>query len=170
MSWKMSKPWKKDVTSLAKSFSYAFRGFRFAVDNERNMRIHLTAAILVMEFALIYRLERIEYVVLLLLFGLMLTAEMINTAIEALVNLNTSGYDTLARIAKDVAAGAVFVLAITSVLVGLLLFGHPCKLANAFLFLWEHPLLLLVAVIELIVLWLFIFRWNSRNKGRGGKE
>ena len=165
----MSKPWK-DVTSLAKSFSYALRGFRFAVDNERNMRIHLATALLVMEFALLYRLERIEYMVLLLLFGLMLAAEMLNTAIEALVNLNTSGYDTLARIAKDVAAGAVFVLAVTSVLVGLLLFGHPQRLWRTLALFWEHPLLLAVAAVELVLLWLFIFRWNKRNRNRGGKE
>lgn len=166
MYWKMSNRYIDDVYNLAKSFSYAFRGFRFAVDNERNMRIHLTMTILVIEFAVLYQVKAYEYMILCLLFGLVLTAEMINTAIEALVNLNTSGYDTLARIAKDVAAGAVLVLAVTSAVVGVLIFGNLEKLQACGSYLLEHPVLILLAVAELVIAWLFIFRWNSRRAVR----
>ena len=161
----MSKRYLDDVSNLAKSFSYAFRGFRFAVDNERNMRIHLSMTILITEFSLIYRLKQMEFIILLILFGLVITAEMMNTAVEALVNLNTKGYDTLARIAKDVAAGAVLVLAITAAVAGLILFGNLEKLQASFLFLLEHPVLLVILSIELILMWLFIFRWDHRKKG-----
>lgn len=161
----MSNRYIDDVSSLAKSFSYAFRGFRFAVDNERNMRIHLSMTVLVTEFAVIYRLKIVEFVILLILFGLVITAEMINTAIEALVNLNTKGYDTLARIAKDVAAGAVLVLAVTSAIVGILLFGNLQKLQAGLLFIWEHPALIVILLVELAFIWLFVFRWEKRKKG-----
>lgn len=164
MYWKMSKHLQmKNIYSLAKSFTYAFRGLRFAIDNERNMRIHLSVAVFVLEFSVIYGLKPQEYAILLIVFGLVIAAEMINTAIEALVDLSTPGYDSLAKIAKDVAAGAVLILAVISVIVGGILFFRPRKLEQSFLFLWEHPLLLVIGGLELILAILFIFRWNSRN-------
>lgn len=162
MYWNMNK-YHKEIYSLYKSFSYAFRGFKYAVDNERNMRIHLMVALFAIEFAQIYGLSSVEYIVLFLMFGLVITAEMINTAIEALVNLQTQSYDMLAKVAKDVAAGAVLVLAVTSVIVGGVLFLDFEKLQYSFHYIMGHPGLLVLFLVELVLAVLFVFRWNSRN-------
>lgn len=153
----------RGLYSLGKSFLYAFRGLKFAIDNERNMRIHLTVTVFVTEFALLYQLRSFEYAILLLLFGLVITAEMLNTAIEALVNLNTQAYDNLARVAKDVAAGAVLVLSITAVVVGLIFFSNLKKLGAVFELLIDQPVLIVIALLEIAVAFLFVFFWNSRR-------
>ena len=90
--------------ALLKSFLYAFRGVRFCVKSERNMRIHLAAAVIVTAFSLVYGLNTAEYAVLFLTIGFVIVCEAVNTSIEAMVNLESPAYHDLARIAKDVAA------------------------------------------------------------------
>ena len=85
------------------------------------------------------------------------TSEMINTAIEALVNLGTSSYDNVARVAKDVAAGAVFLTALMSLVVGCVLLIKPDKLSAFFRLLLEQPLLILPFLFLVVVGPLFIF-------------
>ena len=87
----------------------------------------------------------------------------INTAIEALVNLQTQSYQNLARIAKDVAAGAVLVLAVASVVVGIIIFFDIPKLQQSFLYMVEHPWIIAGFLVELVLALLFIFRWNRRT-------
>lgn len=152
--------YKKEIYSLAKSFRFAFRGFCFAIDSERNMRIHLSVACFVMQFSFIYGLSSIEYVLLLLIFGLVISAEMINTVVEVLVDLETSSYHALARVAKDVAAGAVLVLAIMAMIIGIILFGDFNRLQECFWHCVEHPILFLLLAVEIIAAILFIFFWN----------
>jgi diacylglycerol kinase (ATP) len=110
------------VRSLAKSFINAYRGALYCIRNERNMRIHLTVTFYVLVFSPFYHFTSEQMLILLLTIGLVLFAEAVNTAIEALVNLQTQCYDHLARIAKDVAAGAVLICAILAVAIGLFLF------------------------------------------------
>lgn len=155
--------YRKDIYNLGRSFLFAFRGFQFTVDNERNMRIHLSVIVFVLEFSFLYGLTKTEYIQLITLFGLVLTAEMINTAIEALVNLQTQSYQNLARIAKDVAAGAVLVLAVASVVVGIIIFFDIPKLQQSFLYMVEHPWIIAGFLVELVLALLFIFRWNRRT-------
>lgn len=126
------------------------------------MRIHLSVIVFVLEFSLLYGLTKTEYIQLITLFGLVLAAEMINTAIEALVNLQTQSYQNLARIAKDVAAGAVLVLAVASVVVVIIFFDIP-KLQQSFLYMGEHPWIIAGFLVELALALLFIFRWNRRT-------
>src|SRR5699024_9295907 len=102
---------KQQIRSLVKSFGYAFRGLWICISNERNMRIHLVTAVLLVLFSLVFGLSRMEYAILFFALGFVITAEMVNTAIEALVDLQSPAYDNLARIAKDVAAGAVLIAA-----------------------------------------------------------
>lgn len=83
--------------ALCKSFLYAFHGIRFCVKNERNMRIHLAVAVLVTAFSLVYGLTGTEYALLFLTMGAVLSAEAVNTAIEAVVNLESPSYNALAR-------------------------------------------------------------------------
>ena len=113
---------KRQFRNLRDSFVYAFRGLIYCLRGERNMRIHLTAGALVLWLSGYYQLSATEIVLLLLSVGLVISTEMINTAVEVLVNLETTTYHPLARIAKDVAAGAVLVCALVSVGVGLVVF------------------------------------------------
>lgn len=155
--------YKKEIDSLGRSFLYAIRGFVFAVNNERNMRIHLSVTVFVAEFSLLYGLPAVQTGILCILFALVIAAEMVNTAIEALVNLQTGGYDHLARIAKDVAAGAVLVLALAAVVVGGIFFFHPPQLWKVWMRCLDHPWIFAVFAAELVLALLFIFGWNRRK-------
>jgi diacylglycerol kinase len=88
---------------------------------QRNARIHLSLALVVIVLGLWLGLSRIEWAII----GLVLAAESFNTVAEAAVDLATAEYHPLAKIAKDVAAGAVLLMAITAVVVGLLILGPP---------------------------------------------
>lgn len=148
---------KTDVHNLAKSFRYAFHGIAYCIMNERNMRIHLSAVVIVSYFACFFGLGETECILLVLCFGFVLCAEAINTAIEALVNLESPSYHHYARIAKDVAAGGVAVSAITSAIVGFRLFWKPEKLTAAFSRIFSAPLPGVVAVLLLLGAVLFVF-------------
>lgn len=108
--------------SLVWSFEYAIRGIVHALRTQRNMRIHFVVSALVFAAALVLRISGLELVALVLCVGLVLVTELINTAVEAAVDLATDTYDPLAAIAKDVAAGAVLVSAVTAVAVGYVVF------------------------------------------------
>lgn len=148
----------KELRGLFKSFRYAFRGLWFCIKNERNMRIHITAAAIVLPFAFLYNLTRVEYALLILLMGLVMVCELINTAMEALVNLGSPSYDSLARIAKDVAAGAVLMCALAAVAVGIALFAKPDKLIATFLKIATNPFYLLLFLTLIVLGVFFIFK------------
>lgn len=146
-----------EIRSLLKSFSYAFRGVWFCIQNERNMRIHLTTAVWVILFSMVFGLTRLECGLLILTLALVIFAEMVNTALEALVDLQTAAYDNLARIAKDVAAAAVLVTAFAAVGIGVVLFGKPVRLWQTICLIGATPVFCIIAVSLLILGLLFIF-------------
>ena len=104
------------------SFGYAGRGVWLAISTEANMKIHLAVAVLVVMAGFFFQISATEWMACLLCFGLVFTTEMINTAIENVVDLASPNRHELARNAKDVAAGAVLISAIISAIVGLLIF------------------------------------------------
>ena len=104
--------------SLVWSFDYAIRGVVHALRTQRNMRIHIATAVLVLTVALLLRVSGLDLVALVFAVGLVVIAELVNTAVEAAVDLATDGYDPAAATAKDVAAGAVLVASITAAAVG----------------------------------------------------
>lgn len=106
------------VTKLIKSFIYALEGLKYTIGTQRNMRIHYIAALIVLLLAINLPISKLEVLVLFVTIILVLFAELINTAIEALVDLVTEEYHPLAKVAKDVAAGAVLLTAGLSVIVG----------------------------------------------------
>ena len=108
--------------SLLQSFKFAMAGIKIAVRENRNMKIHILIAILVVGFAYFLQMSRIEIVIISLVILLVLSAEMINSAIEEVINLVTKDYRQEARIAKDVSAGMVLVISIGSIAIGLLIF------------------------------------------------
>lgn len=108
--------------SVIRSFSYAGRGILSAFRTERNIRIHFTMAILVVILGAIFHISRMEWLIIIVVIGGMIALELINTAIERIVDLVTTEFHPLAKEAKDIAAGAVFIYALLSVLVGLIIF------------------------------------------------
>jgi diacylglycerol kinase len=87
------------------------------------MKIHLCVAVLVLVAGIFVRLERIEWALIAICVGLVLASELINTALEAVVDIASPTFHPKAKIAKDAAAAAVFVFAVVSVIVGLLVFA-----------------------------------------------
>lgn len=108
--------------NLRESFAFALAGLWHAFTTQRNMRVHLCVAIAAAVAGVALGLSRVEMAVLILTATVVLTAELINTSIEAVVDLLAQEHNEFARVAKNVAAGAVFVCAVGSILVGLLLF------------------------------------------------
>src|SRR5438128_7325036 len=88
------------------------------------MRIHFMIAIGVIVAALLANVDRIELIALLLSIAFVLIAEMVNSAIEAAIDVATSSFDPLAKLAKDIAAGAVLIASVNAVAVGYLVFSH----------------------------------------------
>jgi len=105
-----------------KSLSYALEGIKTAVKAERNMRIHLVCSVIIIGCSYYFSITRLEWLFILVAIGGMLALELINTAIERLVDLVIDEYHPLAKQAKDVAAGAVLLYAILSVIVGIIIF------------------------------------------------
>lgn len=147
---------RKDLNGLAKSFSYAFDGIKFCIKNERNMRIHITAAFYVIAFSFFYNFTKAEYCLIFLTISSVIVTEMLNTAVETLVDMVSPHYSGLAKIAKNIAAGAVFVSAIFAAAVGFFLYFQPKVLLNILNFL-KNPFMLLALIISLIISAIFIF-------------
>ncbi|MDR3651858.1 MAG: diacylglycerol kinase family protein [Paludibacter sp.] len=104
------------------SFIYAGRGIKTVFGSETNMKIHLVVVFLVVVAGFVLRINVPEWIMCLLCIGLVIGAEMINTAIENVVDLASPEQHPLAGKAKDIAAGAVLICAIISVIIGLLIF------------------------------------------------
>ena len=112
-----------------KSFKYAFEGIHYAFRNDQNLLIHLLAAFLVINASIALRVTPSQMAILGLTMMMVITAEMINSAIEKMVDLITKEHRQEAKIAKDVAAGMVLVTAIAAVVIGtLILFPYVLKL------------------------------------------
>lgn len=108
--------------SLIGSFNYAFEGIIYVVRTQRNMKIHISAALIVLILGLFLGFNKIEFAILFILICGVLVAELLNTAIEATIDTVTTELDPLAKIAKDVAAAAVLVSAVVALIVGYILF------------------------------------------------
>jgi len=120
-----SRHYSEQSTSRAAffaSFRYAFAGLAYTFRTQRNFRIHIAIAILAALLGLVLGLSWVEWAVVVVLVVVVLSAEMVNTMVEALVDLVTPEYHPLAKVAKDVAAGVVLLSAIGAVLVGVLIF------------------------------------------------
>jgi diacylglycerol kinase (ATP) len=110
--------------SLLHSFNYAFEGVIHVLRTQRNMRIHFMIAVGVLIAALAIGVERLELIALLLSIAFVLIAEMINTAVEAAIDVATTAFDPLAKLAKDIAAGAVLIATVNAVAIGYLIFSE----------------------------------------------
>ncbi len=111
--------------SLLNSFRYAFAGMFYVFTSQRNMRIHVIIATIAFMMATTLRVSLADWSMLVLTTTLVLFAEAINTSIESVVDLASPEHHELARVAKDVAAGAVLITAFGAVIVGLIVLGPP---------------------------------------------
>jgi diacylglycerol kinase (ATP) len=108
--------------TLLESFNYAVAGILYAFKTQRNIRLHYIATVMVLATSLVLKIDRAHFLILILTIAFVIVAEMINTAIEATINLVTQEYHPIAAIAKNVAAGAVLLASVTAVIVGYLTF------------------------------------------------
>jgi diacylglycerol kinase (ATP) len=109
--------------SIVESFNFAIEGIIHVLRTQRNMRIHFAIAIGVLVAALAFDVSRLELIALLLAIAFVLIAEMVNTAIEAAVDVASTSFDPMAKLAKDIGAGAVLIAAVNAIAVGYLVFS-----------------------------------------------
>lgn len=104
------------------SMKHAIDGIIYAFSVEQNMFLHVVVMLVVVGMGIFFELSQIEWLFCLVMFGLVISTELINTAIEAVVDLVTEKYHVLAKVAKDAAAGAVLIFAVTAATGGLVIF------------------------------------------------
>ena len=122
---------KRIKRKLRKSFFFAIQGISYTIKTQPNMRIHLGIAVIAGSAGFAFHISSAEWLALVIVISFIFILEILNTAIETLVDLYTEEYHHLAKIAKDTAAGAVMVAAIMSICVGLIIFLP--KILNLFL-------------------------------------
>lgn len=110
-------------SAFLRSFVYAWQGLVYAIRTQRNARVHAAIGTAAIVLGLVLHISPVEFAMVFVAITLVFIAEMFNTVAEACVDLATTEYHPLAKIAKDVAAGAVLLNAILSVIIGLLVFG-----------------------------------------------
>ncbi len=107
---------------IFRSFKYAFQGIISGIKKEKNMKIHLTIMIIVIIMGLLLNIDTNEWIICIILFSIVIAGELFNTAIETVVDMITLEKNEKAKIAKDVSAGGVLVLAIGSLIIGIYIF------------------------------------------------
>ena len=110
--------------TLLDSFNYAFEGIIHVLRTQRNLRIHFGVAVVVITAAAAFNVGRLELIALLLAIAFVLVCEMVNSAIEGAIDISTTSFDPNAKLAKDIAAGAVLISTVTALAVGYLIFAH----------------------------------------------
>ncbi len=107
------------------SFQYAFAGIKYVLKTQKNAWLHLAATVIVVAVSLWLRIERIEWMAILLVIGLVWMAEFMNTALEVIVDLASPEKHPLAKVGKDVGAASVLIAAILAVIIGLNVLWQP---------------------------------------------
>lgn len=107
---------------LINSFKYAFEGLKYAFIYEQNLTVHILATIIVIVLGFLFKISIFEWLVIFLIIGLVIATELINTSIEATIDLVTDEINPLAKIAKDTAAAAVLIFGLTALIAGALIF------------------------------------------------
>lgn len=115
------------VKKVVDSFNYAIDGILYAVRTQRNMRIDMVVTLLVLTGCFFTDLNKFEFLMITISVTMVISAEMMNTAIECTVDMSANYYHPLAKIAKNVAAGGVLITAINSVIVGYIIFGDKLQ-------------------------------------------
>lgn len=150
------------MKSLINSFKYAVAGIVYCLKNEHNMRIHFILAISVLLLSVFLGLSALELSIIFLTIVFVLVTEMINTGIEKTVDLFTTDYHPLAKIAKNAAAGSVLVAAVNSIVIAYLILGK--KFVLLFNGRLSKSIRLAIFIIIILTIFFLIFTINMWNK------
>ena len=147
-------PRARRTPRILQSLNWAFEGVIHVLRTQRNMRIHFAVATVVLILAFSYGVTKLELMALLVAISFVLIAEMVNTAIEATIDLATTSFDPLAKAAKDIAAGAVLIAAVNAIVIGYLVFADRLSTPSSRLVtrLREAPSNLTLIALILIIL------------------
>lgn len=115
-------PPASEWAKFIRSFHFAFSGLWYSIRTQRNMRVHLLITLLAIIAGILLHISAVEFALIFVAILIVFTAEMFNTVFELCVDLASPEYHPLAKIAKDVAAGAVLLSAMLSVVIGLFIF------------------------------------------------
>jgi diacylglycerol kinase (ATP) len=158
--------------SLLDSFNYAVEGIIHVLRTQRNLRIHVVIAIAVLGAAVALGVDRMSLIALLLAIAFVLVAEMVNTAIEGAIDVSTTSFDPNAKLAKDIAAGAVLIASVTAVGIGYLVFANAAAHRTARLLdrVRDAPAEITLAALVLVILVVIGTKaWTGRGTPlRGG--
>ncbi len=114
---------RQEYKKLINSFKYAIEGIISSFKTERNMKIHVLAMIIVIALGLFFKLNKVEWCFIIIAIASVISAELFNTAIETVVDMVSPERNPKAKLAKDIAAGAVLVVAIGAAIIGFIIFG-----------------------------------------------
>jgi diacylglycerol kinase len=117
------QPHKSEWAKFVAGFGYAFSGLGYALRTQRNARVHSVIALLAIITGIVLHISAIEFALVFIAITGVFITEMFNTVIEACIDLVSPEYHPLAKVAKDVAAGAVLLNAILAIIIGLFVFG-----------------------------------------------
>lgn len=115
-------PSQSEWAKFIAGFGHAFRGLWYAIRTQRNARVHVSVAILAILLGIVLRISAVEFAMVFVAITGVFLAEMFNTVFELCVDLASPDYHPLAKIAKDVAAGAVLLSAMLSIVIGIFVF------------------------------------------------
>src|SRR5438445_9620495 len=167
-----SPPAAGRAPTLLDSFNYAFEGIIHVLRTQRNLRIHFAVAIAVIAAAAALGVDRLSMIALLIVIAFVLVAEMVNSAIEGAIDVSTTSFDPNAKLAKDVAAGAVLIASVTAIAVGYLIFAHAAAHRTARLLdrVRDAPAEITLAAMVLVILIVIATKaWTGRGTPlRGG--
>lgn len=156
------------VRNIIDSFNYAVSGIITAIKTEKSMRLHYIIAVVVLLCSLFFDFNRTEFLLLLFAVSLVVITEMINTAIERTIDLITKEFHPLARLVKDVAAGAVLIAAINSLIVGYLLFFERLSIFSELIIFKIKRSDIHLTFVALILVTLLTIGLKARySKGKG---
>ena len=114
---------KQEYKKIINSFKYAIEGFISSFKTERNMKIHILAMTIVIALGILLKLSKIEWCIITIAIVMVISAELFNTAIETVVDMISPEKNPKAKLVKDIAAGAVLVVAIGAAIIGFIVFG-----------------------------------------------
>jgi diacylglycerol kinase (ATP) len=158
--------------SIIESFNYAIEGVVHVLRTQRNLRIHFAVAVVVLVLAAAVGVSKIELIVLLISIAFVLVAEMINTAIESAIDAATTSFDPMAKLAKDIAAGAVLIASVNAVAVAYLVFAGKAadKTARVLDKLRNAPAeITVIALVLTVIIVIATKAWSGRGTPlRGG--
>lgn len=146
-----------NLKKMLDSFNNAINGIIDTVRTERNMRIHLIIALLVLVSCFFFDITKSEFLILSVTIIMVLSSELINTAIESAIDMTTNYYHPLAKVAKNAAAGAVFITAINAIIVGYVIFWDKLskssyKLINKIKHSEPYTILIALAIVCIVTI------------------